>query len=751
MARSTCFAAAVWLLLSAGSVCPAAEFAVTESDEEIKITTPQLEAAVRKKGYVSGVAAQSFLDKKTGFRDAGFGLDIVDWIMEPGSDEAYRDKLDPELVYHYGILYHGQIRKRSLEGPQICTQARQLQPAVIRGKDFVAVRQDFKYRTAAPGKKTGSAWTQVLVFPAGKRYFVSMDKIDAVNSSEAMFLRIDMPGHVRHQRGDTFGAIYLSYSGTLPADRFFEDFPPDGKYIYRRGADKLPDRFIRAYQLRDPKTGKSGPWLAGMTLEPSVVSEAWCHQRGYVCMIEEFGGRPIKAGESFSAAFVVGYFDSIDEMHQVYDQHKGHTRLEVSPDGWKLMKPADGATPTASLEVKNPELVAEVKAGKRLEGSAAWWGFDPADATEALQAAVDSGAKKLIVPDMGKPWIVSRTIRLASNQEIVFEAGVVLAAMRGKFLAPSEPLVQAAGRQNITLRGEGATFRMNKEDYTKPPYKKGEWRHTLEIVGSTNVQVLGLTLRDSGGDGIYLGATQKQNYCRDIVIRNVTCDNNHRQGISVISAENLLIEDCRLLNTRGTAPQAGIDLEPNLVEERLVNCVIRRCLVEDNVGPGIYGYLKPLSAESRPLSIRIEGCTVRRCGAFGIGVGAIRDAGPKGLVQFEDVAVEGIDGPGAYVFDKSAEAADVRFVRCTFKDTARKRGFPIALDARRDDLAARLGGVELVDCLVEDRQDRPFLATGVKSKDVGLSNVRGTIKVNNPHGARVELPPRQQNVAIKAQ
>src|SRR5438874_2784089 len=40
------------------------------------------------------------------------------------------------------------------------------------------------------------------------------------------------------------------------------------------------------------KTGNDGPWLAGMTLDPGVVSEAWCHQRGYVCLIEEFGGRP---------------------------------------------------------------------------------------------------------------------------------------------------------------------------------------------------------------------------------------------------------------------------------------------------------------------------------------------------------------------------------------------------------------------------------------------------------------------------
>jgi hypothetical protein len=313
-------------------------YTVTENEQQIQIETPQLSAAVCKRGYTSGVARQSFVDKKTGFRDAGFGLDIVDWLMEPGSDEAYRDKLPKELLYHTGDLYHGKIVKRSIEGPQICTQARQLHPEVIRGRDFVAVRQQYKYHIAAPGKKPGSQWTQILVFPLGKRYFVSMDRIESVNSSEALFLRIDMPGHLRHKQGDTFSRIYLSYCGMLSAREFFVDFPPDAKFLYRRGRDPLPERFIRAYQLRDPATGKAGPWLAGMTLDPSVVWEGWCHQRGYVCMIEEFGARPVRAGDSFSAAFVVGYFDSVDQMHQVYDQYKGATALEADSNGWRLVQ-----------------------------------------------------------------------------------------------------------------------------------------------------------------------------------------------------------------------------------------------------------------------------------------------------------------------------------------------------------------------------------------------------------------------------
>ena len=339
MAQATLPAAMALCLIGGVSVLMASEYQVSQTDEEIQIVTPELEAAVRKKGYVSGVARQSFLDKKTGFRDPGFGLDIADFIMEPGSDEAYREQIAPDrITYDFDNMVHGKRAKRLIEGPQICTRARELQPVVIRGEDFVAVKQQFQYRTAAPGKKVGSVWSQILVFPVGKRYFVSMDKIDSVNRSEAMFLRIDMPGHLRHNRGDTFSRIYLSYHGTIPAGEFSDDFPPDVKFNYRRDQNEVPDRFIRAYQLRDPETGKEGPWLAGMTLEPSVVHEAWCHQRGYVCMIEEFGGRPIRPGESFSAAFIVGYFDSIDEMHQVYDQYRGHTGLEATEKGWKLLK-----------------------------------------------------------------------------------------------------------------------------------------------------------------------------------------------------------------------------------------------------------------------------------------------------------------------------------------------------------------------------------------------------------------------------
>ncbi len=346
LVRSLLFAATVLFALGIEAVRhPAAQetsgIHVSQDDQEIRISTSAIEAVIRKQGYVSGVYKGSFLDKGTGFRDVGFGLDVVDWLMEPGSEKAHPTTANPAFTGHGSYLTDGSIPWRNVEGPQICTKAKKVSTEVVEGKDFVTVKEKFRYYLAAPGKKPGSLWTQTIVFPAGKRYFISSDRIETVNSSDGLFLRIDMPGHIIHHHGDTFSEVYLSYFGDqygiIPASEFLGDFPPSEKFIYSRGQGDIPTRFIRAYHLRDPRTGRNGPWLAGMTLDPKVVYQAWCHERGYVCLIEEVGGRPVRPGDSFSAAYIVGFFDSIQEMNEVYDKYAGAIGLEVDKHGWRLV------------------------------------------------------------------------------------------------------------------------------------------------------------------------------------------------------------------------------------------------------------------------------------------------------------------------------------------------------------------------------------------------------------------------------
>ncbi len=256
---------------------------------------------------------------------------------------------------------------------------------------------------------------------------------------------------------------------------------------------------------------------------------------------------------------------------------------------------------------RNQEMIDRVAAGEVQEARASWWGFDAEDATACLQAAIDSGVPRLIVEDMGSPWIVT-PLTLVSNQEIVFEEGVELLAKRGEFHGGGDALVTARDVENVTLRGDGATFRMWREDYANPElYTKAEWRHCLQLRGVRNVEVRGLTLAESGGDGIYLGTGPDGATNIDVTIGDVVCDGNYRQGISVITAQNLVIEDSVLRNTHGTWPQAGIDFEPNDPAERLVNIVMRNCVSESNT----YGYvvnIAPHNAPTAPVSLRFENC-----------------------------------------------------------------------------------------------------------------------------------------------
>jgi hypothetical protein len=324
---------ALLLLLALGAfsaLAPGAakpkEIKVEETDDYVQIDTDALQARVRKKGYVSGIAQGSLLDRKTGARDLGFGLHIMDFLMAPG----WRDD-----GYSRDARLHGKLPKHDVEGPQICTQAKALKPRITRGKDFVALTLRYTFHKPGKGYKAGSTWEQTLVFQPGLRYVLSAERITSVNAVDDLFYRIDMPGHLRHTGGDNFTHVYLSYRDKLiPAADFKENFGPDAKYLYQRKGGKVPRRMIRAYRVK--VRGKPGPWLAGMTLDPSAVAEAWCHQRGYICFIQELHRRKVKAGESFGAAYLVGWFDDVAQMEKAYDRYKGKRAIVVQKDKFRL-------------------------------------------------------------------------------------------------------------------------------------------------------------------------------------------------------------------------------------------------------------------------------------------------------------------------------------------------------------------------------------------------------------------------------
>lgn len=423
--------------------------------------------------------------------------------------------------------------------------------------------------------------------------------------------------------------------------------------------------------------------------------------------------------------------------------------------------PAQGM-PGAS---RNAQAVKEVADGKRPVANAAWWGFDPQDSTQALQAAIDSKARTVIVPNLGKPWIV-RPIKLRSNLELVLEEGTIILAKKGEFQHVNDSLLFTKRATNLTIRGlgSGATLRMHKDDYAHAPYKKSEWRMGINLRSCSNVTIENLTVADSGGDGIYLGSVGKEYpNCENIVIRNVVCDNNYRQGISVICADGLLIENCRFKNTSGTGPAAGLDFEPNHWWENLKNIKVRHCISSNNQGPGYMFYLWAYDhPKAAPVSIHLEHCKVEGGDSSAVRIGLIRPTAPKGDILFTDCSFADTARAGAFILEKSKQGPHVRFERCQFKNVANGHpsdkmkehtraayAAPLVMYARSGPSShAQNGGITFDHCYIQDDQDRPALVAISKRTGPSVEDLSGTITVEGPGKARAEFGQTPKNVHL---
>ncbi len=294
------------------------------------------------------------------------------------------------------------------------------------------------------------------------------------------------------------------------------------------------------------------------------------------------------------------------------------------------------------------------------------FGYNTTDCTAFLTAAFTANYDTIVVDYQPAGWTVGPlSFSNLTNRTILFQPNTVLKAKVGAFPATNNCLLSLWVCQNINLLGYGATFQMNKPEYTS-----GQWRHCLQIRGCTNVTVLGLTLRDSGGDGIFVGANWQAapTYSKNITIRDCWCDNNRRQGISVISAWTLTIQHCRLTNTNGNDPQAGIDFEPNGPTDRLVSCKLLDCEITGNAGAGIKLDVWPLNASSTAVGLTVERCYV----AQNLGAGFFLNTGESnadGNCTVKNCFFEKNGLQGLYV-RKNASDVFLEMANCALVDNA---------------------------------------------------------------------------------
>jgi hypothetical protein len=226
---------------------------------------------------------------------------------------------------------------------------------------------------------------------------------------------------------------------------------------------------------------------------------------------------------------------------------------------------------------------------------------DQSDGTAALQSAIRASAgsgKALHITARKKPYI-TRPLELPSDTKIILEPGVIVEAAPG--YKELESMITIEDAHNVEIQGNGAVFRM-----PKPEYKNGEERHCIAIRGSSDVHISSLSCNDSGGDGIYVGPGRAP-YSSNVVVEDITLDNNRRQGISIVSAVGLWIRHCTCTHSNGAAPQSGIDIEPNRPNYRLQNIHIEDSVTSNNSGDGVVINLTKLRSRAGPVDVTVTG------------------------------------------------------------------------------------------------------------------------------------------------
>lgn len=388
------------------------------------------------------------------------------------------------------------------------------------------------------------------------------------------------------------------------------------------------------------------------------------------------------------------------------------------------------------------------------------YGFDPADATAALQAALDSTARYVVIDNVGAEWLTRPLSVNRDDVTILLEPGVKLRAKPGGFNGAGDCLLNIKNRSRISLIGYGAEIAMNKAEYIAIG-DKSQWRHVLNVYSSNDVLIEGVTLSGAGGDGIYLGrdrAEGRQTYCQDVVIRNVLCRDNFRNGLSVISAHRLLVEHSAFVDTVGQNPQAGIDLEPNTPVEQLTDIVIRDCHLDGNGRGALVLALRLLAGTTTPLSIRLERLYLGRIHAEGVlnrmnfaptvlYAGALNGAG--GTVELVDSYLHVAPYSCALaVHPKDAFGESLALQRNVSVNLGNLSGHYehiSLLGATNPDF----GGIEWQDCLEVSDQTTPLVDAHVFDPyPATIRGLRGSMTAVNPHGAPLDLGPKTDDIAL---
>ncbi|MGD0960125.1 MAG: right-handed parallel beta-helix repeat-containing protein [Methylomonas sp.] len=219
------------------------------------------------------------------------------------------------------------------------------------------------------------------------------------------------------------------------------------------------------------------------------------------------------------------------------------------------------------------------------------------DDTAAIQKAINLVAGTggtVLIPNGTYLIDTAKSLKLAGDMTLALSIGAELVAIANNLTNYNVILIDGVANVSVvggSLQGDRATHLG----------ATGEWGMGIMVLNSQNVYLDTVNSANMWGDGFYIGDSSV-----NVTVCNVNSDNNRRQGLTVTSANGVLIENSTFQNTNGAYPSAGIDIEPNNGE--VVNNVrILNSKFAGNWGSGIQS---SYNSGSNPSTTNTTGLTI---------------------------------------------------------------------------------------------------------------------------------------------
>ena len=236
------------------------------------------------------------------------------------------------------------------------------------------------------------------------------------------------------------------------------------------------------------------------------------------------------------------------------------------------------------------------------------------DDTAALQAAIDATpiGGTLYLPAGTYRVAVGQSplagLRLKSDMNFVMHDAAMLTAIPTK--DGNSAVLKAWSVSKV--RVHGGTIVGERHEHLG---SSGEWGMGLDVRDASAISVVGTQVRDTWGDGFYIGGEANS----DIHFCGVVADGSRRNGMSIVAAKGMTVRSSRFMNSAGTPPQAGLDIEPDggLLTEGIV---VTDSFFSGNRGAGISLGASCLNCGAVNRNHTIRGNTISRNGGNGIHV-----------------------------------------------------------------------------------------------------------------------------------